>query len=129
MNQKLSFRSVFVATIVALAANLVVFLIGSSAGATWEVGQPFKVGIALVAFATGFPMLLGGLVAKVTIAKFSKSQSWFAWGVLLFAVLGSPLGWVSSNDTPTGIALGLMHIFVGLAWFRALRVSTSSRNS
>lgn len=118
---KLSFRRALIAIAGALIANLAIFALASLAGASWQVGQPFPVGVGLVVGATVAPMLLGALVVRAVGIKWPKTMNWFAWGVLTFAVLGSPMGWVSSGETATGLALGSMHIVAGLAWFWALK--------
>ena len=121
----INFKNILVATGGALIANSLVFAIASAAGASWDVGQPFSVGIALVLVATAVPMLLGGFVARLATAKWPKTLNVFAWGVLIFTIVGSPSGWAASGETATGIALGLMHIVVGIAWFLALKTKTT----
>ena len=120
---KVNFPKVLIATAGALLANSIVFAIGTSAGASWDVGQPFLVGIAIVLGATALPMLLGALVAGFVSGKWSKAQNWFAWGVLAFSVVGSPSGWAASGQAATGLALAAMHVVVGLAWFWAIKPS------
>ena len=122
----INFKNILVATAGALIANALVFAIASAAGASWDVGQPFKVGLALVLGATAGPMLIGGYVAKLITSKLPKTLNVFAWGVLAFTVLGSPSGWAASGETATGIALGLMHIVVGIGWFLALKTNRSN---
>ncbi len=122
----INFKNILLATAGALVANALVFAIASAAGASWDVGQPFKVGIAMVLGATAGPMLLGGYVAKLITAKRPKALNIFAWGVLVFTVVGAPSGWAASGEAATGIALGLMHIVVGIAWFLALKTKRSN---
>lgn len=121
----INYKNILVATGGALVANALVFAIANAAGASWDVGQPFKVGIAMVLAATAVPMLLGGFVAKLAAAKWSKALSIFAWGVLIFTIVGAPSGWAASGETATGIALGLMHVVVGIAWFLALKAKNN----
>lgn len=121
MSNQISFKKLWAATGIALAANLVVFAVGDLAGATWDVGMPTTVSIAMVIGASVAPLLLGGAVAKLVISKWTKLRAFAAWAVLVFAIVGSPMGWISSNDVATGIALGIMHIFVGVAWFAVFK--------
>lgn len=83
--------------------------------------MPTKVGIALVIGASILPMLLGGTLAKALISKWTNLRAFSAWAVLVFSVAGSPMGWISSNDVATVIALGLVHVFVGIAWFTVFK--------
>jgi len=122
----INFKNILLATAGALFANALVFAIASAAGASWDVGQPFSVGIAMVLGATAGPMLLGGYVAKLITAKRPKALNIFAWGVLAFTVVGAPSGWATSGEAATGIALGLMHIVVGIAWLLALKTTRSN---
>ena len=69
----INYKNILVATGGALIGNALVFAIASAAGASWDVGQPFKVGIALVLGATAVPMLFGGFIAKLITAKWSKA--------------------------------------------------------
>ena len=124
----LDLKKLFFATVAAVITNLVLFFLGSALGATWDVGQPVSVGIGLVLIATIVPLLVGGLVVKLISSRWPRSQNWFAWGVLIFAIVGSPMGWISSGDAATGISLGLMHVVEGLAWFFAVRTATTSKN-
>ena len=117
----INFFRVLLAAGSALLANAIAYAIGSAAGATWDVGMPFKVGIAMVIGATLAPMVLGALVARFAAARWAKSQSWFAWGVLALAVVSAPGGLVSSPNLATGISLAAMHVVVGLAWFWAIK--------
>lgn len=114
---RVSYLKILVVTGIALATNVTLYAAGSASGATWDVGQPFLVGIGMVLGATLIPMLLGGLVAKVASAKWPRLRSVLAWGVLVFAILGAPSGWLASGDSATGVALGLMHVTVGVTWF------------
>ena len=117
----LSFKKVLVVTGLAAAVNASVYAVGSASGATWDVGQPFLVGIGMVLGATLAPMLLGGLVAKLASGRWPRSRSALDWGVLAFSILGAPMGWIASGDAATGVALGLMHVTVGVAWFFGIK--------
>lgn len=115
--KQVSTKSVFIGTGAALAANLTLYLAGTAFGATWNVGLPFTVGIAMVAGATVLPMLVGGQVVRLLGKKRPAIIKWAAWLALAFSVAGSPSGWIASHDLATGISLGAMHVAVGLAWF------------
>ena len=119
--RSISYKKVLVATGIAAAVNASLFAIGSVTGATWDVGQPFLVGIGMVLGATLAPLLLGGLVAKLAVGKWARLQGMLAWGGLAFAIVSSPGGFIASSDLATSIALGLMHVIVGVAWFFGIK--------
>ncbi len=115
--KQVSTKRVLVGTGAALIANIALFLIGNASGATWNVGLPFTVGLPMVAGATILPMLLGSQVVRL-LGKWKNSIiTMAAWLVLVFSIAGAPSGWFASNDLATGLALGAMHVVVGLAWF------------
>jgi hypothetical protein len=116
-------RRVFVGTGIALIANIAIYLIGDAAGATWNVGLPFALGLPVVAAATIVPMLLGGQVVRLLGKKKPALVLWAAWIVLAFSIAGSPSGWIASQDLPTGLALGSMHVVVGLAFFFSIKTN------
>ncbi len=122
-----SLSKLFIAIGGLLVANSLAFLVGDLAGATWDVGQPFLIGIGVVIGATIAPMLLGGLVARLVSLKSAKAVKWLSWGVLVFSVLGSPAGWLASGDLATGASLAAMHFFEGLAFFWALRPAKTKK--
>ena len=114
--KKLAFGAILAAVI-----DSVVFVIGNSADATWEAGQPYPIGYGMVLGASIVPFLVGGLVVSY-MAK--KNENWlnrFSLGGLIFALVGSPMGYIGGRDVPTGIALGSMHIVVGTIWYFATR--------
>lgn len=77
----------------------------------------------MVAGATIFPMVLGSQIVRV-LGKWKPSIiTMAAWLVLVFSIAGSPSGWIASNDLATGLALGAMHVVVGLAWFFSINHS------
>lgn len=124
--ENVSNKKVLIATLAALVANVAIYLAGDASGATWNVGMPFTVGLAMVVGATLVPMLLGGQVVKLVGKSKSSLVNVAAWSVLIFSFAGSPMGWIASGDAPTGIALGAMHVVVGLAWFFSIRVKKAN---
>jgi hypothetical protein len=116
-----SYKKILVGTGAALIANLAVFLVGTAAGATWNVGLAFTVSLPMVAVATLLPMLLGGQAVRLLGKGKPALITWAAWLVLVFSIAGSPSGWIASQNAPTGLALGGMHFVVGIAWFFSTR--------
>lgn len=106
---------------VALLANIVIFLIGSAASATWQVGLPTTVTLPLVALATVVPMLLGGLAVGLISKRWPSVIGLASWIVLVFSIAGAPSGYIASQNAATGLALGAMHVVVGISWFVSIR--------
>jgi hypothetical protein len=118
---QISTKRVAIGTAIALLTNIVIYLIGSSASATWQVGLPTTVSLPLVAIATAVPMLLGGLTVGLISKRWPGVIGLSSWAVLIFSIAGAPSGYISSQDAATGVALGAMHLVVGFAWFVSIR--------
>lgn len=123
--EKVDFKKVLLGTGAALVANVGIYLLGNSAGATWSVGLPFTLGVPIIAMATIAPMVVGSQAVRL-ISKwkpnFIKISAWLG---LIFSIVGAPGGWIASNDLTTGLALGSMHVTVGVAWFYSIRATKS----
>jgi hypothetical protein len=118
---QISTQRVAIGTTVALLANIVIYLIGSAASATWQVGLPTTVTLLMVALATAVPMLLGALAVGLISKRWPGVIGLASWVVLVFSIAGAPSGYISSQNAATGVALGAMHVVVGLAWFVSIR--------
>lgn len=118
---QISTKRVAIGTVIALLANIVIYLIGSAVSATWQVGLPTTVSLPLVAFATAVPMLLGGLVVGLVSKRWPGVIGIASWVVLVFSIAGAPSGYIASQNASTGVALGAMHVVVGVAWFISIR--------
>ncbi len=116
----ISWNQAGIAAGAALVGNLLTFAIASAANASWEVGGPQPVGIAPVAAASIFPMLIGTLLFN----RVPRLQSLLPIGGLVFAVISAPGGFIASQELATGAALGAMHVITGLVWLRLTRTST-----
>ena len=112
--------------VVAVVVNLIVYAVGSAAGATWIAnGQP--VGWFMVPIATVVAMGIGGLITWLLARRWDKATITMAWVGIVFAVISVPGPLLGSTDTPTRWALATMHITTGIIWFVAVRPSRSSR--
>lgn len=101
----------------AALVNVVLFLAGQASGATYDVSDQAQVTVGLVIGATVAPLALGLGLALLS-AKFApKALPVLVWGGFIVALASAPAPWVMSGDTATGIALGLMHVSAGFAWF------------
>lgn len=113
-------RRMSIAICIAIVLNLVIFAIGSAAGATWLAnGQ--TVSWVLVIIATVVPMVIGALITWLLSRGWAKAITVMAWVGLAFAVVTVPAPLLASTNRPTGVALAGMHVVTGIAWFIALR--------
>lgn len=116
----LTVRGLAVAVVAALALNLVVYAVGSAAGATWLAsGQ--TVTWVLVAAATTVAMTLGWAVTAALSRRWCNARRVMAWAGLAFAVVSAPAPLMASDDASTGWALMGMHVVTGIVWFVAVR--------
>jgi hypothetical protein len=111
----------FVLVGVAALANVALFLIGQASGATYDMANQPQVNVGLVVGATVAPLALGLGLAWLTSKFLPKAFSVLKWGGFIVALASAPGAWVMSGDAATGIALGLMHLIAGFAWFFGLR--------
>ena len=114
--------------VVAIVVNLVVYAVGSAAGATWIAnGQP--VGWFMVPIATVIAMAIGGLITWLLARRWDKATITMAWVGLVFAVISVPGPLLGSTDTPTRWALAAMHVTTGIIWFFVVYPFRSTRDA
>ncbi len=107
------------AMIAALVVNLIVYAVGSAAGATWIAnGQP--VGWYLVVIATALSMAVGGAITFLLARRWSRATMVMAWVGLAIAIVSVPSPVMASDNAPTGWSLAAMHVITGVAWFVAV---------
>ena len=100
----------------AAALNVVLFLIGQAAGATYDVNAQTNVNLGLVIGMTIAQLAVGFLIAWLAARFAPKTLTALVWVGLAFAILTSPGGWVASQDAATGVTLALMHATGAAAW-------------
>lgn len=110
----------------ALAANAVVFAVARAAGADMlvrrEVSEPaMAVGLGTVAVMTLAPMLAATLLL-LAVRRWGP-RSWRALAVigLVVALVTVPAPFTVLAGTSTQVALALMHVVAGVAWFAVVR--------
>ena len=113
--------------VVAVVVNLIVYAVGSAAGATW-IANGQAVNAFLVVIATVVAMAIGGLITWLLARRWDKATITMAWVGIAFAVISVPGPLLGSTDTPTRWALAAMHITTGIVWFVAVYPSRSARN-
>lgn len=116
----LSMRRLGVTIATALALNLVVYGVGTAAGATWVANGQTITWILVVA-ATAVAVALGWGATSLLARRWDRARSVLAWVGLAFAVVSAPAPLLASDDAATGWSLALMHVVTGIAWFVAVR--------
>lgn len=112
----------------ALALNLVVYGVGSVAGATWLANGQTITGI-LVVVATVVALSLGWGVTTLLSRRWSDARGVMAWVGLVFAVVSAPAPLLASDDAATGWSLAMMHVLTGIVWFAAVRTRRTESTS
>lgn len=124
----LTVRNLAVTIAMALAMNLVVYGVGSAAGASWVVeGQ--TVTWILVVVATTLSLALGWGATTLVARRWARAWTVLAWVGLAFAVVSASAPLVTSDDATTGWSLAMMHVLTGIAWFAAVRPQRTSSTS
>lgn len=123
MSQKVQIRTgrYFAFVGAASAVNVVLFLIGQSAGATYDVKAQTTVNLGIVIGMTVAQLSVGYLFAWLAARFAPKTFGPLIWVGVAFAIITSPGGWVTSQDAATGSVLGLMHFTGAAAWFLGMR--------
>ena len=114
--------------VAAIVVNLVVYAVGSAAGATW-IANGQAVGWFMVPIATVIAMAIGGVITWLLARRWDKATITMAWVGLVFAVISVPGPLLGSTDTPTRWALATMHITTGIIWFAAVYPFRSTRDA
>lgn len=113
---KISARRFFAFVGIAVIVNVGLFLAGQALGATYEVQAPSPVNAGLVVGMTVGQLSVGFLIAWLTTKYAPRFFGALVWSGFAFAIISAPGGWIASQDSATGIALGLMHLSGALAW-------------
>jgi len=102
--------------------NLIVFLIGSSSGASMLVSTPqtTEIGIPVVLAASVVPLSLAGIATWLIARRVPGFRVWAARIVGVVAVLSAIAPFVMAVDVATAITLAVMHLIVGGAFLLAL---------
>jgi len=118
------FRRARYAVIVATTAlsNLIVFLVGSSSGASMVVNTPAatEIGPPLVIVASIVPLTLAGIATWFVAKRVPAFRVWAARIVGAVAVLSTIAPFAMAVDVATGSTLAVMHLVVGGAFLLAL---------
>lgn len=103
----------------AVVVNGIVFWIAVAAGAAGAVTQPAyqELTVLVVILATVLPLALAGVVVWFIARRRPAFRRWAAWLGLVVAVVSAVSPLFVSADVATGVALGVMHIVAGVAWF------------
>ena len=124
----MSVKRLSLGIVVAVVVNLVVYAVGSAAGATW-IANGQAVGWFMVPIATVIAMAIGGVITWLLARRWDKATITMAWVGLVFAVISVPGPLLGSTDTPTRWALATMHITTGIIWFVVVYPFRSTREA
>ena len=120
MKTPFSIRRLAIALGAAAVLNVVDVLVATAAGAAMTVNvstPPTAVGVPMVLGATLGPTIIAA-VATWLISKplpaFGRIAPWIGLGI---AALSLPSPFLMATDVPTAVALAIMHVVVGTAWF------------
>lgn len=122
----LNVKRLVLGIVVAVVVNLIVYAVGSAAGATW-IANGQAVGWFMVPIATVVAMAIGGVITWLLARRWDKATITMAWVGIVFAVISVPGPLLGSTDSPTRWALAAMHITTGIIWFVAVLPSRSSK--
>jgi hypothetical protein len=112
---------VAVAAAVALATNVVVLWFATALGVSFQVITPQSVGAPAVALLTVAPLALGGAAVAFAASRRPGVHRVAAWAGLGVALLSTAGAFLVAADAPTALALTVMHLVVGVAWFAGVR--------
>lgn len=117
-------RAAAVGAVVALIANLVIWLVGAAAGAGYDVtpggGQTIQVGALAVTLSTIIPFVIGG-GAVLAARRWPRAPRTLAWAGLAVALLSLITPITAQTDSTTRLALSLMHVLAGVVWWASIR--------
>ena len=122
----LNVKRLVLGIVVAVVVNLIVYAVGSAAGATW-IANGQAVGWFMVPIATVVAMAIGGVITWLLARRWDGATITMAWVGIVFAVISVPGPLLGSTDSPTRWALAAMHITTGIIWFVAVYPSRSSK--
>jgi len=123
MKKEIQLKRLAATATIAAATNLTIYLVGYLAGADYQVnaGVSMQVQWFMVALATFSPLMIAGVVTKAISAKRSGFQTFASWAGLTVATLSIASVFTAAQDTATIVALALMHVVGGSAWFIATK--------
>lgn len=114
-----------VAAAVGVAGNLLVLLVGKTAGAELVVTQPgqdpMTIGVAAVVVSTAVAFALGILLLAATARLGLRAWTVLSWVGLAFGLLTVVAPFAAEATTGTALTLATMHLVGGLVWFVAVR--------
>lgn len=115
-------RRFAVAVLVAAVMNAAVYTIGRGFGGSMIVTSPnsLEISVLVVLVATIVPLTLAGVATWFIARRRPGIRRWAAWIGAAVAILSAPSPLLVAADPATGIALAVMHVVAGIAWFIAL---------
>lgn len=106
--------------VLAAVLNLIIYGIGSAAGAVW-IANDQSITWILVIVATAIPVTIGWTITFLLARRWVKAWNFMAWVGLIFGIVTVPAPLLSTGDSVAGWALAIMHAITGIVWFVAVR--------
>lgn len=125
-------QAIAAGVIVSVVANLVVYFVGTVAGASFlliDDGSPQQIGAVDVVISAAAPLAIGTALA-VLVSRWWQSVLRVAQvvaAVLALLTIAGPA--MTDADTATIVSLGLMHVLAGTAAVAVLEVLRRSRRT
>ncbi len=123
MSKTIQIKKLAATAAIAAATNLTIYFVGYSVGANYQVnaGVSMQVPWFLAALATFSPLMIAGVITKAIATKRPGFQTFASWAGLTVATLSIGSVLTATQDPATIIALALMHVVAGTAWFLATK--------
>ena len=106
--------------VIAAISNLVIFGIGSVAGSNWQANG-LTIPWFVVLGTSVVPLFVAAGVTALLGLAWKSAAKVMAWIGLIFALVTVPGAFLATPELGTAIALGSMHVVVGIAWYLAVR--------
>lgn len=124
-------RPVLVSAIIAILANVLIYIVATAVGVNFVVdlppSTPIRIGIAFVAAVTMIGVLLGGIALAIATRRWNRAPVFLGWLGLAIGVLTTTMPLMTAAEPGTKFALMSMHLITGSTWWLVLRHAGTER--
>lgn len=124
-------RPVLISAIIAVLANVLIWVTATAAGVNFVVDLPpstsIRIGIALVAAVTMIAVLLGGIALAITARRWNRAPVFLGRLGLAIGVLTTTMPLTAAAEPGTKVALVSMHLLTGSTWWLVLHHAATER--
>jgi hypothetical protein len=124
-----SLRAAVTTGIVGASSGTVLWLVAATAGVDFEVttgGATLTVTPVEIAATVAVATTVGGLVLAATRRRWPEAPQVLAWAGLAVGLLSAVSPLLAASSMAAGLALALMHLITGTAWWVAVRRTTGT---